>query len=68
MCQDVLNARQMKINVSLHCVTRRDGPCYHTGVDTIDAIAYGSHKKLTENELDKVNEDFLVKEEGKSSA
>ena len=47
-------------------VTKRDGPCYHAGVDTIDGFCYSWHKKLTKEELDRVYDDFLVKEQGKS--
>ena len=47
-------------------VTKRDGPCYHAGVDTIDGFCYSWHKKLTQEELDRVYDDFLVKERGKS--
>ena len=36
-------------------------PCYHAGVDIIDAFCYSYHKKLTEKELDVVYDNYLVK-------
>ena len=43
-------------------ITKRDKPCYHAGVDTIDGFCFSWMKKLTEEELDRVFDDFLVKE------
>ena len=60
--QDAQKAAELKTKVSLHPITKRAGPCYHTGVDTIDGICYSWHKKLTEAELDRVCVDFLDKE------
>ena len=66
MRQDVESAIRRKNKVSLHMITKRDGPCYHAGVDTIDGFCYSWHKKLTPEELDRVYADFLEKEQGKS--
>ena len=60
--EDSQNAAAVKTKVSLQMVTKREGPCYHAGVDTIDAFCYGWHRKLTEEELDRVCADFLAKE------
>ena len=51
----------MEINCAKKFI-QRDGPCYHAGVDTIDGFCYSWHKKLTPEELDRVYDDFLVKE------
>ena len=56
--QDVGSATFTKNKVSVHMVTKRDGPCYHAGVDTIDGFCFSWHKKLTEEELDRVFVDF----------
>ena len=61
MCQDVLNARTKKIEVSLHVINKAALPLYHSGVDTIDAFCYSAHKKMTEQDLDKVYVNFLIK-------
>ena len=61
--QDVESAISPETKVSFHMVTRKYLPCYHAGVDTIDGFCYSFHKKLTEEELDEVCQDFLVKEQ-----
>ena len=64
MRQDVESATFRKNDVSLHMITKRDGACYHSGVDTIDGFCHSWQKKVTEDELDRAYKDFLVKEEG----
>ena len=62
ICQDVLNFRNFKNKISVHPITRKVLPCYHAGVDTIDAFCYSWERKLTEKELDQIYEDFCEKE------
>ena len=59
--QDVMNAGLKKIKISLHVITEATMPVYHSGVDTIDAFCLSNLKKLSEDELDKAYDDFLVK-------
>ena len=46
--QDVESSLRKKIKISIHMITKRDQPCYHAGVDTIDGFCFSSKKKLTE--------------------
>ena len=50
------------IKISLHPISKVYLPCYHAGVDTIDAFCYSWYKKLTEEELDVVYDYYLVKQ------
>ena len=59
--QDVVNAGKKKIKISLHVITEATMPVYHSGVDTIDAYCNSKLRELSEDELDKAYDDYLVK-------
>ena len=67
--QDVESAASLKgAKVTLHEITPKNGPWYHTGVDTIDSFSMSAHKELTEGELDRAYEYFLLKEKQKNKS
>ena len=53
--------RARNIKISLHPIASANPPLYYSGVDTIDAFCLSYLRKLTEVELDKAYDDFLVK-------
>ena len=53
--------RARNIKISLHPIASANPPLYYSGVDTIDAFCLSYLRKLTEDELDKAYDDFLVK-------
>ena len=60
--QDEKNADKSENKVSLHEITKEELPKYHAGIDTIDGFCFSWNKKLTEEELDQIYLDYLVKE------
>ena len=66
--QDKESAGPTKNKVSLHLITRENLPIYHVGIDTIDGFCFSLHKKQTEEELDRVFDDYVLKRQDEVEA
>ena len=66
--QDMVSAGPTKNKVSLHEITRENPPVYHAGVDVIDGFCFSWFKKLTEEDLDQICEEYLKKEKVRSGS
>ena len=61
-CKDGKEEKHARnIAISFQTINIATMPVYHGGVDTIDAFCLSYLRKLTEDELDKAYDDFLVK-------
>ena len=63
--QDVEISARRKIEVSLHTIAKARPPCYHAAVDIIDAFCFSWYKNLSDEELEKVYQDFMITHEKK---
>ena len=57
--------QERKIEVSLHTIAKARPPCYHAAVDIIDAFCFSWYKNLSDEELEKVYQDFMITHEKK---
>ena len=46
-------------------ISKARPPCYHAGVDIIDAFCFSWYKNLSDEELEKVYQDFMITQEKK---